>query len=93
MVLKRVSSFYNANQGLASISDRPDFYFYKFYVLGSRFPDSLCWAIWLQHGLLATYLIPGCVGRGVELGSESLSVAAAKVLYSGNVGFWTCVIW
>ena len=26
-----------------------------------------------QQGLLATYLIPGCIGRGVELGLESLS--------------------
>ena len=28
---------------------------------------------------LATYLIPGCVGRGVRLGSESLSGAACGV--------------
>ena len=30
-----------------------------------------------QQGVLVTYLIPGFVGRGVRLGSESLSVAGA----------------
>ena len=34
---------------------------------------------------LATYLIPGCVGRGVKLGSESSSDGVWK---SGNVEIW-----
>ena len=29
---------------------------------------------------LATYLIPGCVGRGVRLGSESSSGGGAKMI-------------
>ena len=33
---------------------------------------------------LATYLIPGCVGRGVRLGSESSSGAGGGVWKSGN---------
>ena len=33
---------------------------------------------------LATYLVPGCVGRGVRLGSESSS-AAASIWKSGNL--------
>ena len=33
----------------------------------------------LQQKLLATYLIPGCVGRGVNLGSISSSVTAVAV--------------
>ena len=38
---------------------------------------------------LATYLIPGCVGRGVRLGSESLSGAArAGAWKSGNMEIW-----
>ena len=37
--------------------------------------------ITLQQGLLATYLIPGCVGRGVRLGSENSSGA-------GGGGVW-----
>ena len=36
---------------------------------------------------LATYLIPGCVGRGVRLGSESSSVAGG-VWKSGNLEIW-----
>ena len=32
---------------------------------------------------LATYLIPGCVGRGVRLGSEGSSVGGG-----GGVGVW-----
>ena len=39
--------------------------------------------------VLATYLIPGCVGRGVRLGSESSSAGAAVgggVWKSGNLG-------
>ena len=32
---------------------------------------------------LATYLIPGCVGRGVRLGSEGSSVG-------GGGGVWKC---
>ena len=35
---------------------------------------------------LATYLIPGCVGRGVRLGSESSSVGG--VWKSGNLEIW-----
>ena len=38
---------------------------------------------------LATYLIPGCVGRGVRLGSEHSSggVAGGGVWKSGNVSW------
>ena len=38
-----------------------------------------------QQGLLSTYLIPGCVGRGVRLGSENLSTGGAGVWKSGNL--------
>ena len=42
-----------------------------------------------QQGLLATYLIPGCVGRGIRLGSESLSGAGpGGVWKSGNLEIW-----
>ena len=42
-----------------------------------------------QQGLLVTYLIPGCVGRGARLGSESSSVAGAgSVWKSGNLEIW-----
>ena len=37
---------------------------------------------------LATYLIPGCVGRGVRLGSESSSVVVGGVWKSGNLEIW-----
>ena len=39
---------------------------------------------------LATYLIPGCVGRGVRLGSESSSVSdsAGGVWKSKNLEIW-----
>ena len=43
---------------------------------------------------LATYLIPGCVGRGVRLGSESSSggagagVGVGGVWKSWNLGIW-----
>ena len=41
---------------------------------------------------LATYLIPGCVGRGVKLGSETSSGAGGPagggVWKSGNLEFW-----
>ena len=41
---------------------------------------------------LATYLIPGCVGRGDRLGSESLSggagSAGAGAGISGNLEIW-----
>ena len=37
---------------------------------------------------LATYLIPGCVGRGVRLGSESSSVVVGGVWKSGNLKIW-----
>ena len=42
---------------------------------------------------LATYLIPGCVGRGVRLGSENSSGggaggAAGGVWKSGNLEIW-----
>ena len=40
-----------------------------------------------QEGLLAPYLILGCVGRGFRLGSESLYVAAG-VRKSQNLGIW-----
>ena len=43
----------------------------------------------LQQGLLATDLIPGCVGRGVKLRSESSSGAnAGGVWKSGNLEIW-----
>ena len=38
--------------------------------------------------VLATYLIPGCVGRGVRLGSESSSGAGGGVWKSGNLEIW-----
>ena len=38
-----------------------------------------------QQGHLVTYLIPGCVGRGVRLGSESSSGGVWK---SGNMEIW-----
>ena len=39
---------------------------------------------------LATYLIPGCVGRGVRLGSENSSATAGGggVWKSGNLEIW-----
>ena len=38
---------------------------------------------------LATYLIPGCVGRGVKLGSEGSSVGGGGVGGGGvGVGVW-----
>ena len=38
---------------------------------------------------LATYLIPGCVGRGVRLGSESSSVVVVGGVWkSGNLEIW-----
>ena len=43
---------------------------------------------WSQQGLLATYLIPGCVGRGVRLGSESSS-GGGGVWKSGNHEIWS----
>ena len=50
---------------------------------------------------LATHLIPGCVGRGVRLGSESSSGGAGGVWKSGNLeiqkfedpGTWKCRNW
>ena len=50
--------------------------------------------MWLSSlvtaGALATYLIPGCVGRGVRLGSESSSATAAGsgAWKSGNLEIW-----
>ena len=38
-----------------------------------------------QRGFLATYLIYGCVRKGVELGSESLSVVAAVIAVAAGV--------
>ena len=37
---------------------------------------------------LATYLISGCVGRGVRLGSQSSSGGAGGVWKSENLGTW-----
>ena len=34
------------------------------------------------------YLIPGCVGRGVRLGSENSSGAGGGVWKSGNLEIW-----
>ena len=36
-----------------------------------------------------TYLIPGCVGRGVRLGSEGSSVGGGGVWKSGNHEIWS----
>ena len=50
------------------------------------FPDVL-----VAARALATYLIPGCVGRGVRLGSEGSSVGGGGgggVWKSGNLGIW-----
>ena len=59
--------------------------------LGNEKRGSLTpWPLWSasldrsQQGLLATYLIPGCVGRGVKLGSENSSGGAA----AGAGGVW-----
>ena len=61
------------------------------------YPDFICDSLQdhnipkSQQGLLATYLIPGCVGRGVRLGSESLSGLACGVWKSGYLAiqlFW-----
>ena len=46
-----------------------------------------------QQGLLATYLIPGCIGRGFRLGSESSSGGASGgagggIWKSGNLEIW-----
>ena len=42
-----------------------------------------------RQGLLATYLIPGCFGRGVRLGSESSSGAGVGGVWkSGNLEIW-----
>ena len=38
--------------------------------------------------VLATYLIRGCVGRGVRLGSESSSGGAGAGWKSGNLEIW-----
>ena len=38
--------------------------------------------------VLATYLIPGCVGRGVKLGSENSSGAGAGGAGAGAGGAW-----
>ena len=38
----------------------------------------------LQQGLLATYVIPGCVGRGVKLGSESSSGGGAGTVWKSG---------
>ena len=44
---------------------------------------------WITARALATSLIPGCVGRGVRLGSESSSGGrAGGVWKSGNLGIW-----
>ena len=40
-----------------------------------------------QQGLLATYFISGCVGRGVRLGSGGAG-AGGDVCKSGNLGIW-----
>ena len=45
----------------------------------------------LQRRLLATYLIPGCVGKGVRLGSKGLS-AAACIQTSGNLQILKSII-
>ena len=52
-----------------------------------QFPVPVCRS---HQGLLATYLIPGCVGRGVRLGSESPSggANAGGFWKSGNLGTW-----
>ena len=44
------------------------------------------WGIIIAVRVLATYLIPGCVGRGVRLGSENSS--GGGVWKSGNLEIW-----
>ena len=47
-----------------------------------------------QQGLLATHLIPGCIGRGVRLGSENLFGSGVwksgnlEILEFGDLGTW-----
>ena len=46
-------------------------------------------AMWLQQRFLARYLIPGCIGRGIRLGSGSLSSPAGRQhLKSGIFPLW-----
>ena len=51
---------------------------------------------WVAARVLATYLIPGCAGRGVRLGSESSSggagAGAAGIWKSGNLEIWKILI-
>ena len=59
-----------------------------------QIPEEIPMEMFTQHGkkkssyvaarVLATYLIPGCVGRGVRLGSENSSGAAG----AGAGGVW-----
>ena len=74
---------------------RPTFYSQKF-ASTMRFHVTATEMFFVyKHGLLchsfiaaralATYLIPGCVGRGVRLGSENSSATAGGVWKSGNV--------
>ena len=55
--------------------------------MGSRFPkqnvppETMCIIVQIAARALAMYLIPGCVGRGVRLGSEGSSVGGG-----GGVG-------
>ena len=66
-------------------------------ILGIQHPKNLgacSWGLCLTKvaaRVLATYLIPGCVGIGVRLGSESSSGGAgagAGVWKSGNLEIW-----
>ena len=46
------------------------------------------WTCQQQGFPLRKYFIPGCVGRGVRLGSESSSVVVGGVWKSGNLEIW-----
>ena len=50
-------------------------------------PESSTRIFLIATRALATYLIPGCVGRGFRLGSESSS-AGGGVWKSGNLEIW-----
>ena len=54
----------------------------------NAFSKKLVSVVDVHNIALATYLIPGCVGRGVRLGSESLSGGAGGVWKSVNQEIW-----
>ena len=52
-----------------------------------------CISPFIAARALATYLIPGCVGRGVRLGSESSSAGGGGVWKSGTWKSGNLEIW